>query len=56
MMKHKFSLWASLVAVAMLMASCDVIGGIFKAGFWAAIIIILLVAGLIIWLLRRFRR
>lgn len=38
------------------LASCEVIGDIFKAGFWTAIILIVLVVALLIWLVGRFRR
>jgi predicted lysophospholipase L1 biosynthesis ABC-type transport system permease subunit len=44
-----------LAAITLTLSSCDVIGGIFKAGFWTAIILIALVVGLILWLLRRRR-
>ncbi len=34
----------------------DLIEGIFKAGFWVAIIIVALIIGVGIWLIRKFRR
>jgi predicted lysophospholipase L1 biosynthesis ABC-type transport system permease subunit len=50
-----YNLFIPLAAITLTLSSCDVIGGIFKAGFWTAIILIALVVGLILWLLRRRR-
>ena len=44
-----------LVLLTMTLSSCDVIGGIFKAGAYTAIIVIVLVVVLIFWLFRKFR-
>ena len=49
-------LWICFIALAMTLTSCDVIGGIFKAGFWSAIIIVVIVVALILWLLGKRRR
>jgi len=49
-------LWICALAVAMTLSSCEVVGGIFKAGFWTAIIIIVIVVALILWLVGRGRR
>ncbi|TCJ13411.1 phosphatidate cytidylyltransferase [Flaviaesturariibacter flavus] len=46
----------ALFFLASTFASCQVVGGIFKAGFWTAIILIVLVVGLILWLVGRGRR
>ena len=40
----------------MALSSCEIVGGIFKAGFWTAIILIVLVVALILWLVGRSRR
>ncbi|HEX6334509.1 MAG TPA: phosphatidate cytidylyltransferase [Flavisolibacter sp.] len=55
MKKYNYLLLWLLVPV-MTLASCEVVGGIFKAGFWTAIILIVLVVGLILWLVGRGRR
>jgi hypothetical protein len=55
-MKQFASLWLCCLAVAMTLSSCEVVGGIFKAGFWTAIIVIVLVVALILWLVGRGRR
>lgn len=52
--------FTSIIMVALIatttLASCEVVGGVFKAGFWTALILIILVVVLIVWLLRRFKR
>ena len=55
-MKSIHQLSFLLLAMAVTFSSCELIGDIFEAGFWTAIIVIVLVIGLIIWLLNRFRR
>lgn len=55
-MKRFNYLWLCFIAVAMTFTSCQVVGGIFKAGFWTAIIVIIIVVGLILWLVGRGRR
>lgn len=44
-----------LAAIAMTLTSCEVIGGIFKAGVWTGLLLVALVVGLIIFLLTRGR-
>jgi hypothetical protein len=55
-MKKYAQFWILALALTMTLSSCEVIGGIFKAGFWTAIILIVLVVGLILWLVGRGRR
>lgn len=52
----KYSLFG-LLALAMVMtfSSCQVIGGIFKAGVWVGILLVVLVVGVILWLVGRGR-
>ena len=50
------ALWICLLALAMTVASCELIGDIFQAGFWTAIVVVVLVIALILWLVGRFRR
>jgi len=49
-------LWLCLVVVMVSLSSCEAIAGIFKAGFWTAIILIIIVVAIIIWLVSRFRK
>ncbi|MGZ5255966.1 MAG: hypothetical protein ACXWCT_16275 [Flavitalea sp.] len=45
-----------LIAFGISLSSCEVVGGIFKAGMWTGFIIIVVVVALIIWLISRFRK
>ena len=38
------------------LSSCDLVAGVFEAGFYTAIIIIVIIVIVIIWLINRFRR
>ncbi|WP_242921257.1 hypothetical protein [Pontibacter liquoris] len=49
-------LMAVLVLLTCTLTSCDVIGDIFKAGMWTALIVIVIVVLLIVWLFRKLRR
>jgi hypothetical protein len=42
--------------LAMTVSSCRVIGGIFKAGVWVGVMLVVVVIGLILWLVGRGRR
>lgn len=42
-----------LILMMCLLDSCAVIGGIFKAGVWVGVLIVLVVIGFIIWLVTR---
>jgi len=45
----------ALFAMLLFLSSCEVIGGVFKAGFYTGIILIALVLALIIYLFIKFR-
>ncbi|HUR10867.1 MAG TPA: hypothetical protein VM012_05835 [Flavitalea sp.] len=45
-----------LVSLLISLSSCEVVGGIFKAGVWTGFIVIVIVVALVIWLISRFRR
>lgn len=45
-----------LVLLTFTMSSCELVGDIFEAGMWTALIIIVLIVLLISWLFRKFRR
>jgi len=46
-----FGLFA--MALVMSLESCRVVGGIFKAGIWVGILLVVLVVGVILWLVGR---
>ena len=54
-MKQYSLLWLLAMASAMTLTSCEVVGGIFKAGVWVGIVLVVLVVGLILWLIGRGR-
>lgn len=45
-----------IVCAAMLVTGCGVITGIFKAGFWAGVILVALVLIVIFWIAGKMRR
>ncbi|ALI98608.1 hypothetical protein [Rufibacter tibetensis] len=47
--------FAFMLVLTMTVSSCDVIGDIFQAGMWTAVIVIVLVIVLVLWLLRKIR-
>jgi hypothetical protein len=42
-----------LISMVLLFSSCAAIGGIFKAGVWVGILLVVLVVAVIIWLFSR---
>jgi hypothetical protein len=42
-----------LVLMILLLNSCAVVGGIFKAGVWVGVLLVLFIIGIIIWLVTR---
>ncbi|WP_342646378.1 hypothetical protein [Mucilaginibacter sp. CSA2-8R] len=45
----------ALFTTLLLLSSCEVVGGIFKAGFYTGVVLIALVLALIIYLFIKFR-
>jgi hypothetical protein len=55
-MKNKFSIASFstlMVFFLFFLSSCEIIGGIFKAGVWVGILVVVGVIALIIWLFSR---
>lgn len=46
-------LYIPVMALLFSLSSCEVIGGIFKAGVWTGILIVAVVVGLLIWIIAR---
>ncbi|WP_109694619.1 phosphatidate cytidylyltransferase [Chitinophaga deserti] len=42
-----------IALISMTLSSCEIVGGIFKAGVWTGLILVALVLGLIIFLFTR---
>ncbi|WP_165953070.1 hypothetical protein [Pedobacter changchengzhani] len=51
-MKKIFPL-AIIAFLCTTLSSCEVIGGIFKAGVWSGVIVVVIVLALIIWVLSK---
>ena len=45
----------AFIAAMLSLQSCEVVEGIFKVGFWAGIIVVVLVVGLVVWLIAKIR-
>ncbi len=43
------------ILLTLTLSSCEVIGDIFKAGMWTAVVLIAVVVFFIMWLLRKIR-
>jgi hypothetical protein len=46
----------TLITMLIMLAGCEVVGGIFKAGVWFGILIIVGIVALLIWVFTRGRR
>jgi hypothetical protein len=55
LMKQYSLLGLYALAMAMTLESCRVVGGIFKAGVWVGILLVVFVVGIILWLVGRGR-
>lgn len=48
--------FALLAVLMMSLSSCEVVGGIFKAGVWTGLLLVAVVIALVIWLISRFMK
>ncbi|MFC3560712.1 hypothetical protein [Pedobacter jamesrossensis] len=51
-MKRAFPL-AIIAFLCSTLSSCELIGGIFKAGVWSGVIVVVVVVALLIWILAK---
>ncbi|MFA6275693.1 MAG: hypothetical protein WC622_03030 [Pedobacter sp.] len=49
----KYAPLALIALLATTLTSCELVEGIFKAGFWSAIIVVVIVLALIIWIISK---
>jgi hypothetical protein len=47
------NLFVLLFLSTVVLTGCEVIGDIFKAGVWVGVLLVLLVAGIVVWLLTK---
>ncbi len=49
----QYSLWSLLLITAVTFSSCEAIGGIFKAGVWSGIIVVVIIIAVVVWIFSR---
>ena len=52
----KYSVLFLFALMMLTLSSCAVVGGIFKAGMWVGIVVVVVIIALILWLVGRGRR
>jgi membrane-bound metal-dependent hydrolase YbcI (DUF457 family) len=55
-MKSNITFAACFLFVCSFFTSCAAIGGVFKAGMWAGIIVVVLIIALVLWFINKMRR
>ena len=55
-MKKNALIYGSLIFALTSLSSCEVVGGIFKAGVWVGVIVVVAIIALILWLVGRGRK
>ena len=45
-----------LVLLTFTLSSCELVGDIFEAGMWTALIIIVIIVLIVVWIFRKIRR
>ena len=55
-MRQNALIYGSLLFVICSLSSCEVIEGIFKAGVWVGVLIVVAIIALIFWLISRGRK
>lgn len=53
MKQFKLSVISAVLATMVLLSSCQVVGGIFKAGIWTGIFVVVIIVVLIIFLISK---
>lgn len=54
MQNKSLAIVPAILMVSILLSSCEVIGGIFKAGAWMGAIVVILILALVIWVIAKF--
>lgn len=49
----RYSPLAAIALICTTLSSCELIGGIFKAGVWSGVIVVVIVLALVIWLVSK---
>ena len=56
MKKNTWSILSFLLIASTVLSSCELIGGIFKAGVWTGTIIVVLILALVIFIIAKLSR
>ena len=56
MRRNNILLLTLLISLCTTMSSCEVIGGIFKAGVWVGVLLVVVVVGIILWLVGKSKK
>jgi hypothetical protein len=52
-LKHGFALYALLLIAPLALTGCTIVEGIFKAGVWVGVLLVVVVIVLLVWLLSK---
>lgn len=50
------SMLALLIFMSVIFTSCEAIAGIFKAGMWVGILLVVIIIGIILWIVSKTRK
>lgn len=56
MKKNNGILLTALFFMITMLSSCEVIGGIFKAGVWVGVLLVAVVIGIILWIVGKAKK
>jgi uncharacterized membrane protein YdbT with pleckstrin-like domain len=56
MKKNNGFFLAFLFAIIITLSSCEAIGGIFKAGIWVGVVVVVLIVGIILWIISKAKK
>jgi hypothetical protein len=56
MTRSRLASFSFLLVLLVSLSSCDAIAGIFKAGIWTGLLLVVVVIALVIWIITRFRK
>ena len=56
MKRNNLAILTGMILLATSLTSCEALGGIFKAGMWVGVIVVVLIIALVLWLIGKARR
>jgi hypothetical protein len=55
-MQKRFFQFAMLFAATQLFTGCELVEGIFKAGVWVGVLVVVAIIGAVIWVISKFSK